>query len=161
MARWMAATVVAMAVTLGAPSHADASDYLLESVPFLEPGEVTALKKLPAHTTNEAGAALARPAARRKAAKRIKMKGKRLAQFAQLFDLMRVRGIGPNMARLLRAADVRACHDLAGQDPVTLEKRLAEVNAKEKIAGKLPDAAILRSWVEQAAGLPAQYRPGR
>ena len=149
---------LALLTALSWAGEATASEYDLESVAFLSPEELKALKKLPARTTHDAGRALAKPAARKKAAKRLGLKRDRLDELAALFDLLRVRGVGPRMALLLRASGVTACPQLAREDAEDLAKRMQEAIAREQVANKLPDAEILRHWIGQAEKLPVQYR---
>ena len=136
-----------------------ASEYPLDSVAFLTEKEVSALKKLPASSTHDAGKALAAAKARKKASKKIGMKAKRLDTVAKLFDLMRVEGVGPKMAQLFNAAGVASCAALAKENAEELAKRLLETNSKQSIANKIPDATILKDWISQATALPEQYRP--
>ena len=154
----VALRAVALTAALTWSAEVHASEYDLESVAFLTAEEVKALKKLPARTTHDAGRALAKPSARKKAAKRLGIEKKRLCELAALFDLLRVRGVGPRMALLLRASGVTACPDLAREDPEDLAKRMQEANARVQVANKLPDAEILKHWIGQAAKLPVQYR---
>ena len=140
---------------------AQASEYPLESVSFLKAKEVKALNKLPAKTTHEAGKALAEPKARKKAAKKISLSKTRLNDLARLFDLLRIKGLGPRMALLFSATKIWTCEELAKQDAEALAKQLMEVNSKEGIANKVPDAAMLKDWIAQAGALPRQYVSAR
>ena len=154
-------SMLAFFVLCGLSMLAYASEYPLESVAFLTPDEIAALKKLPAGTTHEAGKALAKPKARANAGKKTGLKKRRLDEVAKLFDLMRVKGMGPRMALLFRAAGVVSCATLAKEVPEELVKRLLKANSEKSIANKIPDAAILADWISQAKSLPGQYVASR
>ncbi|HSG85674.1 MAG TPA: DUF4332 domain-containing protein [Candidatus Limnocylindrales bacterium] len=71
-------------------------------------------------------------------------------------DLMRVEGIGPEYAELLRAAGVASPPELAQRDPGHLAAAVAEAAAiATDPVGRLPSAVEIGSWISEAAGLPA------
>lgn len=158
--RWGVA-LLAIGMVAAAPPPAQASEYPLESVSFLTEAEVEALRKLPAATTHDAGRALATPAQRRRAARSIKLPLQRLAEVGALFDLMRIRGVGARMARLLSASGVPTCAALGKQEAEPLARRMAETNAREQISQKVPDATILANWIEQARSFRPQFKSAR
>ncbi len=70
-------------------------------------------------------------------------------------DLMRVEGIGPDYAELLRAAGVASTSELAQRVPEHLAAAVAEVAATAADpVGRLPSAVEIGSWISEAAGLP-------
>ncbi len=69
-------------------------------------------------------------------------------------DLSRIKGIGSEFADLLEAAGVDTVPELAKRVPANLAKKLEEVNTAKKLTRKLPTAAQVTDWVEQAKKLP-------
>ncbi|HEY3297552.1 MAG TPA: DUF4332 domain-containing protein, partial [Armatimonadota bacterium] len=69
-------------------------------------------------------------------------------------DLARIKGIGSEFADLLEAAGVDSVPELAQRVPDNLAAKLSEVNAAKKLTRRLPTAAQVADWVEQAKGLP-------
>ena len=69
-------------------------------------------------------------------------------------DLFRVKGVGKQFGELLEAAGVDTVMELAQRNPVNLFRKLAEVNAEKRLAGRSPHQDEVESWVQQAKGLP-------
>ena len=44
--------------------------------------------------------------------------------------------------------------ELATRNPDNLHAKLAEINAEKKLAGRTPDAGMVKDWVGQAKELP-------
>ena len=69
-------------------------------------------------------------------------------------DLGRIKGVGSEYADLLEAAGVDTVPELAKRVPANLAKKMEEVNLAKKLTRKLPTAAQVADWVEQAKKLP-------
>ena len=69
-------------------------------------------------------------------------------------DLSRIKGVGSEFADLLEAAGVDTVPELAKRVPANLAKKMEEVNLAKKLTRKLPTAAQVADWVEQAKKLP-------
>jgi predicted flap endonuclease-1-like 5' DNA nuclease len=69
-------------------------------------------------------------------------------------DLMRVRGINPQVAELLEVAGVSSTADLAARDPAVLHAVLEPLNDARHLAPDVPTVDTLRRWVEAARDLP-------
>ncbi len=161
MLRGILLALIVMCLSLGWSGTTHASHYPLDSLTFLTEAEITALKRIPVQGTKDGGIALAHPRQRKKLARKIGMPVQRLNELGSLFDLMRVQGAGPKMARLFRLAGVDSCTSLAQKDPVHLLGQLRVANHNHNIASKLPDAKILTNWIQQASALPHQYILGK
>jgi len=138
-----------------------ASEYPLESVFFVTEVELGQLQKLPAETTHQAGTALRGPEQRKAAQKKIGMDEKRSEKLAVLFDLMRIKGVGPKMAVLLHGADVKCIVHMSREDAEKLLKRVLEANRRLGVTSKLPDVPLLKNWIMQASKLKPQFRGSR
>lgn len=65
-------------------------------------------------------------------------------------DLMRLHGVGSDLARLLQAADVQSCQQLQQCDPEELYKQLARLHISRSIAYHAPTLTQVRSWINEA-----------
>jgi predicted flap endonuclease-1-like 5' DNA nuclease len=70
-------------------------------------------------------------------------------------DLLRVKGIGPEMVLLLEASGVKTAADLAKKDAPGLTAAADQVNKTKKITEKPPTEPQFADWIEQAKKLPA------
>jgi len=95
--------------------------------------------------------------ARKELAAATKLDEKKLRQYVDAADLLRVRGIGPKMVRLLGKVKVATIADLKKQNG----KKLAAAMEKAKptldadLKEKLPDQTTLTDWIAQAKKLKA------
>jgi predicted flap endonuclease-1-like 5' DNA nuclease len=80
---------------------------------------------------------------------------KRLLEWANRADLMRVRGIGSEFSDLLEAAGVDTVKELATRNAANLAVKLAEVNSAKKLTRAVPGEIAVAGWIEQAKALPA------
>jgi ribosomal protein L9 len=78
---------------------------------------------------------------------------KHLLKWANMADLMRIEGVGPEFAELLEAAGVDTVKELRNRDAGNLSAKIAEVNESKKLTRRVPSEATVGGWVEQAKGL--------
>ncbi len=69
-------------------------------------------------------------------------------------DLIRVVGIGPEFAELLEAAGVDSVPELAQRNVENLVTALTETNEARSLVRRVPSAAEVTDWIEQAKALP-------
>jgi predicted flap endonuclease-1-like 5' DNA nuclease len=79
---------------------------------------------------------------------------KRILGWANSADRMRIKGIGADYSTLLQASGVKTVKDLRVRSPAKLAARMAEVNAKRKLARVLPSDRAVERWVDHAKKLP-------
>ena len=97
----------------------------------------------------------ARTAAKRKElAAQVGVETGDILEAANRADLARVKGVAGIFSDLLEQAGVDTVKELAARNPGNLHAKLSEVNAETKLAGRSPNLAEVKSWVEQAKGLP-------
>ena len=77
-----------------------------------------------------------------------------ILELANRADLARIEGVGRVFSDLLESAGVDTVKELARRDPKNLHARLAGVNAKHKLSGRLPTPAQAKDWIGQAVKLP-------
>jgi len=151
------ATVLTLTLVLGTAGVALASQYPIDGIPELVPEkEAAALKAAGATTTQELLDKGATPAGRKELAKAAKLDAKRLRTFVDAADLMRVKGIGPKMVRLLGHLKVTTLAALKKQNAGKLVKALdkAKPTLEQDLKEKLPDEATFGDWIGQAKALP-------
>ena len=78
---------------------------------------------------------------------------KRILGWANSADRMRIKGIGADYSSLLQASGVKTVKDLRARSPAKLAARMAEVNAKRKLARVLPSDRAVERWVDHAKKL--------
>ena len=79
----------------------------------------------------------------------------RILKWANMADLMRIKGVGEEYSELLEAAGVDTVKELKTRVPANLTKAMADVNAKKKLVRALPTESMVEKWVAQAKELPA------
>jgi predicted flap endonuclease-1-like 5' DNA nuclease len=69
-------------------------------------------------------------------------------------DVMRIKGLGSEIAKLLRRAGVTTVGDLSLRNPKNLVERLVQVNDKHKLTRNKPTEKSVTLWIERAKRLP-------
>src|SRR4029078_766974 len=77
----------------------------------------------------------------------------RVLRWVNHADLIRVVGIGPEYAELLEAAGVDSVPELAQRNVDTLVTALKETNDARSLVRRVPAAAEVTDWIEQAKTL--------
>ena len=149
----MTRPVLLAALVLAAPAYA--SNYALEEIPQAIPAaDAAKLKAAGVATTFALLEKGAEAPARKTLSKQTKIAEKTLEAWIQMADLLRVRGIGPDVARLLSSAGVRTVEQLKNADPAKLSDEIAKVNSKMHLSENPPNAEQLGAWIKQAKDLP-------
>ncbi|MCB9944407.1 MAG: DUF4332 domain-containing protein [Geminicoccaceae bacterium] len=78
----------------------------------------------------------------------------RLLKWANMADLMRIKGIGKQFSELLEAAGVDTVKELRTRNAENLAAKMAEVNEQKKLTRAVPAEKMVAGWVEQAKQLP-------
>jgi hypothetical protein len=135
------------------PGQVAASHYPLEVVPFIEEEHKAKFDELKLLDTEELLDALRSPADRKALARKSGIKKDILTGYVQTCDLLRVRGVGPKMAKLLKLSGVTSIKVFRGEKPAELRLRLVEVNKKHGVSEILPQEETLKDWIHQARKL--------
>jgi predicted flap endonuclease-1-like 5' DNA nuclease len=145
----------AVALTLLAAGTARASNYALEEIPQLIPAaDADRLKGQGVTTTFQLLERGADPKARVKLAHDARLADKTLLTWVQMADIMRIKGVGPDVGRLLAAAGVHTVAQLKTQDAAKLEDEILKVNSKQHLSENPPAVEHLQAWIAQAQTLP-------
>ena len=76
-----------------------------------------------------------------------------LLKWANLADLMRVKGIGKQFSELLEAAGVDTVKELKQRNAENLAAKMREVNQAKRLTRTVPSSFQIKGWVEQAKSL--------
>ncbi len=133
-----------------------ASHYAVTDIPSLISGnDAEKLKKAGVATTEDLLNHAAKPKDRKALAKASGLSGPAVLSLARRCDLLRIKGVGPEMVLLLEAAKVQSTADLAKQDPSALTTAADAANKAKKITEKPPTEPQFENWIEQAKQLPS------
>ncbi len=130
-----------------------ASHYPIEVVPFLESGHRAKLAPLKVEDTEELLQVLLTAKARKVAAGKTGIKVAKLEEYSFLCDLLRVRGVGPKMAKLLLLAGISGIAGLRGESAPQLIVKLRATNKQHGVSEILPQEETLKDWIHQARAL--------
>jgi len=95
------------------------------------------------------------PAGRQALAEKIGVEPRAVLELANRADLARIRGVAGIFGDLLEHAGVDTVKELAARNPAHLHRALVDTNARERLAGREPNAETVAGWVAQAKALPA------
>jgi predicted flap endonuclease-1-like 5' DNA nuclease len=90
---------------------------------------------------------------RKDLAKESGIEEKLILKWANMCDLMRIRGVGEEYSELLEVAGVDTVKELAKRKSENLHKAMLEANGKRKLVRQPPGAAQVESWVTQAKSI--------
>jgi predicted flap endonuclease-1-like 5' DNA nuclease len=133
-----------------------ASHYAIGDVPkLIAAGDADKLKKGGVSTTEEMLLKAATPKDRKALAKASGLPAATIMNIARRCELLRIKGIGPEMVLLLEAAGVKTSAELAKKDAPGLTSAADAANKAKKITDKPPTEPQFQDWIEQAKALPA------
>jgi len=101
-------------------------------------------------TTEALLRACATPAGRRDLAEKTGISPKLILEWANLADLMRVKGVGEEYSDLLEEAGVDTVKELKMRNPAHLFQAMRDINDEKQLVRRLPTQYMVESWVEQA-----------
>ena len=84
-------------------------------------------------------------------AKKIGLEPKDLTELINRADLMRLKGVGTEMANLLEECGVDSCKELQHRKAENLQEKLKSVNDEKKITHHAPNTAQVTEWIKEAA----------
>ena len=132
-----------------------ASHYAVGDVPTLiSAADAEKLKKGGVSTTEEMLLKAAKPKDRKALAKASGLPAATIMSIARRCELLRIKGIGPEMVLLLEAAGVKTSADLAKKTAPTLTTEADAANKAKKITEKPPTEPQFEDWITQAKALP-------
>ncbi len=130
------------------------ASYKIEAVEGI--GEVFGerLRSVGINNTEELLHALSTPTKRSAVVKNTEIPEKHILRFANMVDLFRIKGVGPQYSELLEASGVDTTKELAMRVPTNLLKKMDEVNSAKNLSKRIPTEKELIRWIEEAKSLP-------
>ena len=116
--------------------------------------DIASLKATGIRTTATLLEAAKNPKGRKDLAKKTGIDQKRLLEWANKADKMRVKGLGKEYAELLQAVGVDTVRELKYRNPEKLAQALASANKKRKLVRLVPTEKAVGRWIEAAKKLP-------
>jgi predicted flap endonuclease-1-like 5' DNA nuclease len=146
--------LVGLAVALFA-GPAFASHYAVGDVPSLITApEAAKLVKAGVATTEELLQKAATPKDRKTLAKASGLSAGVVMNLARRCDLLRIKGVGPEMVLLLEAAGIKTAADLSKKEAAAVTTAAEQANKAKKITEKPPTEPQFQDWIDQAKQLP-------
>ena len=142
--------------SLLAVGPAAASPYPLKAIVGEKEAATLAEQKIT--TTTELLKRAAAPKGRKALAGAAGLAEARLLEWVRASDLLRIKGVGPEMVRLLTAAKVLTTRQLKAQKAPALLKKVMQANEREKITANPPGVGQLKAWIAQAGKLKQVLR---
>jgi len=93
------------------------------------------------------------PKGRKALAEETDIDAKRILKWANMADLMRIKGVAEEYSELLEAAGVDTVKELKHRNAANLTEKMKEVNEEKKLVRQVPGEAAVVKWVEQAKTL--------
>lgn len=78
---------------------------------------------------------------------------KKILEWINRADLMRIKGVGEEYSDLLEAAGVDTVRELSHRRADNLHEALVQTNAKKRLVRRAPSLPEVRRWVEDAKNL--------
>ncbi len=151
----MRRTLIILATAL-ASAPAAASEYRIEDVKQsfnLTDDDVARLKAQGVSTTLELHRKAPDARGAKALARSAKVDPQKIEPMAAACDVMRIRGVGPEVSRILAAVGVRTAATLAREKAADLSARIEAANEKLHLTEKTPSVGHLAAWIDQAQAL--------
>ena len=131
------------------------ASYSITEIEGIGPAFKKKLQKIGIRTTGKLLERAANPKGRRQLAEESGIDEARILKWANMADLMRVKGVAEEYSELLEAAGVDTVKELKRRNAANLAEKMAEVNAKKKLVRLLPSEKRVDGWVAHAKTLDA------
>ncbi|MBA5779082.1 DUF4332 domain-containing protein [Stappia sp. F7233] len=128
--------------------------YSIAEIEGIGPAYAEKLQAVGIRTTDAYLAKAKDPKGRKALAQDTGIDDKRILKWANMADLMRIKGIGEEYSELLEAAGVDTVKELKTRKAANLAAKMKEVNDAKKLVRQLPSEKSVEGWVEQAKALP-------
>ena len=83
-------------------------------------------------------------------AKQLGVSSSQLTEWVNRADLMRLKGVGTEMANLLEECGVDSCKELQHRVAANLQTKLKATNDEKKITHHAPTVAQVEEWISEA-----------
>jgi predicted flap endonuclease-1-like 5' DNA nuclease len=128
--------------------------YPITDIEGIGPAFADRLKGLRIRTTSRLLEAAKNPRGRKTLAEQTGIEPSRILKWANMADMMRIKGIGEEYSELLEAAGVDTVRELKHRNPKNLAQAMAAANARRKLVRLLPSEKAVTKWIAEAKSLP-------
>ena len=111
------------------------------------------LRAIGVATTERLLVVAAHPQGRKDLAEQSGIPEKLILEWANLADLMRIKGIGPEYGDLLEEAGVDTVRELRTRRPEALHQAAKEINLRKRLVRRVPSLREIERWVAEAKRL--------
>ncbi len=130
------------------------SSYSIIDIEGIGPTYAAKLKGIGIRTTKALLDRAKDPKGRKAVAEEAGLDTSQILKWANMCDLMRIKGVAEEYSELLEAAGVDTVKELRNRNSANLAAKMAEVNADKKLVRLVPSEKTVDKWVEQAKTLP-------
>jgi predicted flap endonuclease-1-like 5' DNA nuclease len=127
--------------------------YRIDKVEGIGPANATKLAKASITNTKQLLEKCGAAKGRKAVAAETGLREDQLLKWANMADLMRIKGVGEEFSELLEAAGVDTVKELRTRKAEALAAKMVEVNTAKKLVRRLPNAAEVGRWIAQAKEL--------
>ncbi len=127
--------------------------YKIEEIEGIGPAFADKLSAAAIKTTNDLLKLCCDAKGRKTTSEKTGVSEHQLLKWANMADLMRIKGIGSEFSELLEAAGVDTVKELRNRNAENLAAKMKEVNAVKKLTRTVPSEKTVTTWVSQAKSL--------
>jgi predicted flap endonuclease-1-like 5' DNA nuclease len=127
----------------------------ISEIKGLDAAMVAKLEAAGIHTTDDLLAQAGTASARNALAGKLGTTSSEVTEWVNRADLIRLKGVGMEMANLLEECGVDSCKELQHRVAANLHAKLQSVNDEKKITNHAPSLAQVEAWIAEAATLAA------
>jgi predicted RecB family nuclease len=127
----------------------------ISDIKGMDPDAQSKLESTGIKTTDDLLAHTANQSERTNLAKQIGVSSNQLTEWINRADLMRLKGVGKEMANLLEEVGVDSCKELQHRKAENLQTRLQSINQEKHITHHAPTLAQVTDWIAEAAKFAA------
>lgn len=124
--------------------------YRIDEIEGIGPVYAAKLNEAGIETTENLLDKCCSPAGRKNVAETTGLGESNILKWANMADLMRISGVGPQYSELLNGAGVDTVKELRNRNADNLTAAMKAVNDEKKLARVAPPAATVAKWVEVA-----------
>lgn len=124
----------------------------ISDIKDMDPALAAKLTEANIKTTDDLLAQAGTSQQRNALAKTLGVASGQLTEWVNRADLMRLTGVGIEMANLLEECGVDSCKELSHRVAANLQAKLKETNDAKKITHHAPSLAQVETWIKEAAG---------
>jgi predicted flap endonuclease-1-like 5' DNA nuclease len=128
----------------------------LSEIKGLDPATQSRLEQANIHTVDDLLNATHTPQQRAALAKHVGVSPGQLTDWINRADLMRLKGVGKEMANLLEESGVDSCKELQHRKADHLQAKLKEVNDAKHITHHAPTIAQVEEWISESESFAQQ-----